>query len=96
MGGRIEAEQATEAADRAQHGRCCRRGRGPGDALDSPSRLLDIDARLAIRAHHAQRPSSPSLSSSSGTSVGYTPSKQALQRASVRPPIASSMASFDR
>ena len=75
-----------------------RRGGGgcSRDPLDGARRLLDVDARLPIGAGHAQPRSMASLSSSSGTSVGYTPSKHAVQRASVRPPTDSSMASFER
>ena len=91
MRGRVEAEERPEAADAAEDGGRGRRRRRLGDALDGACGLLPIDAGLAVRAgHRRQRRSIASLSSSSGTSVGYTPSKQAVQRASVRPPTASS------
>ena len=93
----VEPEEAAKAPDAAHHLGGRRSRRRLADQLNRPARLVQVDAGFAVGACHGTYPrSSANLSSSSGTSVGYRPSKQAVQNPCGSPPTAASNPSCDR
>ena len=83
--------EPTETTDNVVGPRC---RNPPADAFDQLLCFVEIHAGVTIRRHQAR--SSTNLASASGTSVGYEPVRQAVQKPAPSTPVASRSRSSSR